>query len=82
MLPTYHRLIAAGASNVHMPYWDAITDIHEGFKTADGKPWEYMGHFAWIPMLNDDCRLDFDGAPVTYEGKEVTLLDWLSMQHK
>ncbi len=82
VLPTYHRLIAAGAGNVHMTYWDAITDIHEGFKTADGKPWEYMGHFAWIPMLNDDCRLDFDGSPVTYEGKEVTLLDWLSMQHK
>ena len=82
VLPTYHRLIAAGAPNVHLTYWDTILDIHEGFKNEKGEPWEYMGHFAWIPMLNDDCRVDFDGQPVTIDGEEVTLLTWLSKQHR
>ena len=82
VLPTYERLIAAGAKNVHFTFWDRIVDLHAGFKDEAGQPFEYMGHFAWIPMLNDDCRLDFDGKPVVYEGREVTLLDWLAGQKK
>lgn len=82
VVATYKRLIAAGAKNVHFTYWDKIEDIHEGFKGADGKPFEYIGHFAWIPMLNDDCRVDYDGQPVTWEGKEVSLLQWLAKQRK
>lgn len=80
--PTYKRLIAAGAKNVHFTFWDNIRDIHEGFTDPDGNPFEYIGHFAWIPLLNDDCRLDYDGKPVTVDGAEVTLLRWLSMQKK
>ena len=82
VVPTYKRLVAAGNQNVHFTYWDNIKDIHEGFKDADGNPFEYIGHFAWIPMLNDDCKLDYDGKPVTVDGKEVSLLEWLSMQKK
>ena len=41
-----------------------------------------MGHFAWIPVLNADGRLDLDGSPVCVDGREVTLLDWLALQHK
>ncbi|WP_322169303.1 prolyl oligopeptidase family serine peptidase [Acutalibacter caecimuris] len=78
--PTYHRLIKAGAQNVHFTFWDKIEDIHEGFTGENGQPFEYMGHFAWIPMLNDDCRLDYDGSPVTWDGQEVSLLTWLSRQ--
>ncbi len=80
VVPTYRRLIAAGAGNVHFTYWDNIQDIHEGFLDAQGRPFEYIGHFAWIPVLNDDCRLDYDGKPVIWEGEEVTLLQWLSKQ--
>lgn len=80
--PTYKRLIAAGAKNVHFTFWDNIRDIHEGFTDPQGNPFEYIGHFAWIPVLNDDCRLDYDGKPVTAGGAEVTLLQWLSMQKK
>ena len=80
--PTYKRLIAAGAKNVHFTFWDKIEDIHEGFKDAEGKPFEYIGHFAWIPMLNDDCRLDYDGKPVMSGGQEVSLLQWLSQQKR
>ncbi len=82
VLPTYKRLIAAGAKNVHFTFWDNIKDIHEGFTDADGNPFEYIGHFAWIPMLNDDCKLDYDGSPVTIDGEPVTLLQWLSKQKK
>lgn len=80
--PTYKRLIAAGAKNVHFTFWDNIRDIHEGFVDQEGKPFEYIGHFAWIPMLNDDCRLDYDGKPVAIDGREVTLLQWLAEQKK
>lgn len=82
VVPTYKRLIAAGAPDVHFTFWDSIRDIHEGFQDADGNPYEYIGHFAWIPMLNDDCRVDYDGKPVMRDGKEVTLLQWLACQRK
>lgn len=82
VVPTYQRLVAAGNQNVHFTFWDNIKDVHEGFKDADGNPFEYIGHFAWIPMLNDDCRLDYDGKPVVCDGKEVTLLQWLAKQKK
>ncbi|MBQ1312665.1 MAG: prolyl oligopeptidase family serine peptidase, partial [Blautia sp.] len=81
-IPTYQRLKAAGAGNVHFTCWDKIVDIHTGFKNEKGEPYEYMGHFSWIPMLNDDCRLDFDRKPVVVDNREVTLLQWLSLQRK
>lgn len=80
--PTYKRLMAAGAGNVHFTFWDNIKDIHEGFTDQEGRPFEYIGHFAWIPMLNDDCRLDYNGRPVTVDGREVTLLQWLARQKR
>lgn len=82
VVPTYKRLIAAGAPDVHFTFWDCVKDIHEGFKDAEGNPYEYFGHFTWIPMLNDDCKLDYDGKPVCKNGKEVTLLEWLAMQKR
>lgn len=82
VIPTYKRLTAAGAGNVHFTFWDSITDLHEGFKGPDGQPYEYIGHFAWIPVLNDDCRLDYDGRPVCVNGRQVSLLEWLSLQSK
>ncbi|MBP7348101.1 MAG: prolyl oligopeptidase family serine peptidase [Butyrivibrio sp.] len=94
VLATYLRLKAAGAENLHFSFWDHIADIHEGFCDENGKPYEYIGHFSWIPMLNDDC--DFDDAPEQEEGgrfpciresvtvnmKKVTLLDWLALQKR
>lgn len=82
VVPTYRRLLAAGAKNVHFTFWDSIKDIHEGFRDQEGNPFEYMGHFAWIPLLNNDCRLDYDGKPVTVDGKDVSLLEWLALQKK
>lgn len=82
VVPTYERLMAAGAKNVHFTFWDKICDIHDGFVDEKGEPYEYFGHAAWIPMLNDDCRVDYDGSPVVCDGKEVSLLEWLALQKR
>lgn len=78
VVPTYERLMKAGAKNVHFTFWDAIFDLHGEFKNEKGEPFEYFGHFAWIPMLNDDCKVDFDGKPVVVDDKEVTLIEWMA----
>ncbi|MBR0387608.1 MAG: prolyl oligopeptidase family serine peptidase [Clostridia bacterium] len=82
VVPTYRRLMAAGAKNCHFTFWDKIVDMHGLFRNEKGEPWEYMGHFSWIPMLNDDCKADYDGKPVVWEGREVTLMDWLAAQKR
>ena len=82
VLPTYRRLMAAGAKNCHFTFWDRIVDLHGTFRDEKGQPFEYLGHFAWIPVFNDDCRADFDGAPVLVGGKEAGLFEWLAAQKR
>ena len=82
VVPTYERLIAAGAKNVHFTFWDNITDLHQTYEEIGGKPHEYLGHFVWVPVLNDDCRLDYDGKPVYADGEPVSLFRWLGKQHR
>ncbi|MBQ9325491.1 MAG: prolyl oligopeptidase family serine peptidase [Clostridia bacterium] len=81
-VPTYRRLMAQGARNCHFTYWDRIIDLHGTFRNEKGEPFEYLGHFAWVPVFNDDCRLDFDGKPVRISGKDVSLMQWLAAQKK
>lgn len=81
-VPTYRRLVRAGAKNVHFTFFDNVVDRRGRFKDKDGKPYEYNGHFSWIHVLNDDCRHDFDGKPVVADGREVTLFEWLALQKK
>ena len=82
VVPTYERLMAAGAENCHFTFWDRLMDLHGLFKNEKGEPWEYMGHFAWIPVFNNDCRLDYDGKPVVTDGRETAILDWLAAQRR
>lgn len=81
-VPTYKRLIAAGAPNVHFSYYDRVLDQTGLFKKPDGTPHEYFGHGSWIYTLNNDCKLDFDGTPVLLNGKPTTIFEWLAAQHK
>lgn len=81
-VPTYERLIKAGAANVHFSLFDKVIDLHGLFTDEKGEPYTYNGHFSWVYALNDDCRLDYDGNPVLAKGKEVTLMEWLAMQHR
>lgn len=82
VIPTYQRLLAAGGENVHFTFWDRVEDSTGHYKAQDGSPFEYMGHWSWIPMLNNECRLDYDGKPITLNGKPVAILDWLAAQRK
>ena len=82
VVPTYQRLLAAGARNCHFTFWDEILDLYTGWDTPDGKPFKYFDHFAWIPMFNDACTTDYDGSPVTLDGRETTIFHWIAAQKK
>jgi len=82
VVPTYERLIKAGAKNVHLSLFDQVVDLHGLFTDELGEPFTYHGHFSWIYALNDDCRLDYNGEPVVIDGKDVTLMEWLALQCK
>lgn len=73
-IPLYERLQAAGADNVH------FTKYEEIFDPEYGNP--YGGHFAWIYSLENMCTTDYDGKPVTVDGSEVNLYQWVAAQSR
>jgi predicted esterase len=77
VLPVYRRLEAAGAGNVHLSFYDHVVDITGLFGGEDHR---YNGHWSWIYLHANKCRLDFDGKPVTLEGRPVTIMEWLAAQ--
>jgi predicted peptidase len=72
----YNRLVAAGAQNVHYSLFDKVVDT-TGLYFIPGttKPYGYIGHFAWIYALNNECTDSIDGST-------VTLFDWMAKQSK
>lgn len=82
VIPTYERLIKAGAPNVHFSFFDKVVDTSGIFKDAEGNPFEFFGHGSWIYMLKDECLFDYDGTSVKEDGSKVTLLQWLALQSK
>lgn len=82
--PTYKRLIAAGAPNVHYSYFDTVLDLSGQYVKGKGNnsPYEYNGHWSWIYVLNNEVSSDYNGKPVKVEGKAVTLMEWLAKQSK
>ena len=81
-IATYQRLQDMGAENVHFTFFDNVVDTTGLYQQANGKPYEYMGHFSWIYTLNNECLKDYDGAAVTLNGKEVSIWEWLAAQSK
>ena len=81
VVPTYERLAKVNP-NAHFTYWDKVLDHTGTQKNADGTPFEYIGYWSWIPMLNDECVLDYDGKPVITDGKETPILEWMAAQKK
>lgn len=71
----YDRLTGAGAENVHYSLFDDVHDTTGLYKGADGKPYQYMGHWSWIYTLNDECV-------ETIGGKETTIFQWLAQQSR
>jgi predicted esterase len=77
VLPVYRRLKAAGAADVHLSYYDHVVDITGFF---GGDDYRYNGHWSWVYLHANKCRLDFDGSPVTLGGRPVTIMEWLAAQ--
>ena len=69
-VPTYKRLIDAGAENVHHTYIN------------DRPPRKMVNHFCWVPGLANKITEDFDGKPVLLNGEPTTLFQWLAAQKK
>lgn len=81
-IPTYKRLIALGAKNVHFSYFDNVIDTTGMYKDVNGKSYEYNGHWSWIYTLKNESIKDFDGSNVKLNGKDTTIMEWLAYQSK
>ena len=77
VLPVYERLKAAGAPSVHLSYYDHVVDITGFF---GGEDYRYNGHWSWVYLHANQCRLDRDGSPVRLDGRPVSVMEWLSAQ--
>ncbi|SFT50904.1 Predicted peptidase [Selenomonas sp. GACV-9] len=73
-VPTVERLKKAGA-DVHFSFFDNVVVQTGLYKKADGTPYEYMGHWSWIYVYNDQCQ-------DTVDGKTVKLFQWMAQQHR
>ena len=68
-VPTYNRLKAAGATNVHTFTPANVEDTTGQFKDADGSPYDYNGHWSWVYFDNDETTCDECGK---------TAFDWIA----
>ncbi|MFS0637738.1 prolyl oligopeptidase family serine peptidase [Mesobacillus foraminis] len=73
VVPTYNRLIEAGAKDVHLSLFDKVIDTSGLYKKEDGTPYEYDGHWSWIYVYNNEVSK-------TIDGKLTTLMEWLADQ--
>lgn len=73
VVPTYNRLIAAGAKNAHLSLFDAVVDTTGLYNKEDGTPYEYAGHWSWIYVYNNQCKTNIDN-------KTITIMEWLADQ--
>jgi len=71
ILPTVSRIRKAGAKDVHESYFDSVLDTSGKYRKNDGTPYEYMGHWSWLYVLNNQCS---DGG--------VTIMQWLASNAK
>ncbi|WP_121661899.1 prolyl oligopeptidase family serine peptidase [Metabacillus litoralis] len=72
-VPTYNRLIEAGAKDVHLSLFENVIDTSGLYKNSDGTPYEYNGHWSWIYVYNNEVTN-------TLNGKTTTLMEWLAKQ--
>jgi predicted peptidase len=72
-LPTFDRLNDAGAENVHLTLFDDVRDTTGLYKNADGTPYEYNGHWSWIPVYNNEVE-------ATINGENITIMEWMAAQ--
>ena len=70
-VPTYKRLIDAGAENTHFTYIDDRPPLNP-----------MVNHGCWPIGLNNEHNYDFDGNPVMLDGRPVTRFEWLAAMKK
>nr|WP_246869553.1 hypothetical protein [Priestia megaterium] len=75
VVPTYNRLVQAGAKDVHLSLFDNVVDTSGLYKKADRTPYEYDGHWSWIYVYNNEVSK-------TIDGKTTTFMEWLADQSK
>jgi len=74
VVPTVERLRKIGA-DVHFTFFNDVHDTSGLYKKADGSPYEYMGHWSWIYVYNDEVQ-------EVINGRNVKLMDWLAQQRR
>lgn len=79
IVPVYERLKKAGAKNLHLTFYDHVTDL-SGF--YGGENYLFPAHWSWIYSHTNHARLDYDGKFVLHKGKPVTIMEWLAGQSK
>ena len=74
-IPTYYRLINAGAQNVNMTMFDHVrgTDDPEPAYSWGATEGCYMGHWVWIYAFNNQVTKRFDNAKVAEDYVNVTI---------
>jgi hypothetical protein len=72
-LPTYNRLVEAGAQDVQLTLFDDVHDTTGLYKNADGTPYQYSGHWSLIYVFNNEVKS-------TINGKTTTIMEWLATQ--
>ena len=84
-VPTYNRLVEAGAENIHFTFWTNVHDTSGRFTDDQGNPEVYFGHGSWRYMLDNECTLDCDyqeGVTTDEKGSGETIFEWISQQSK
>jgi len=79
VVPLYHKLIDAGAKNVHFSYYDHVIDLSGVY---GGEDYWFNGHWSWIYSHLNHANFDFDGNPVMVDRKSVSLMEWMARQNK
>ncbi|QIZ06298.1 prolyl oligopeptidase family serine peptidase [Priestia megaterium] len=72
-VPTYDRLIQAGAKNVQLSLFDDVHDTSGLYNNADGTPYQYAGHWSWIYVYNNEPAASING-------KTTTIMEWMAAQ--
>ncbi|WP_010519876.1 prolyl oligopeptidase family serine peptidase [Croceivirga radicis] len=71
VIPTFDRLIDAGAEDVHLSLYDHVVDLYGVYGAED---FHLNGHFSWVySHRNHPTKI--------IAGQELTVMEWLA-QHK
>jgi len=65
-IPSYYRLINAGAKNVHYT-------LFENVKGTDDPDAVYMGHYSWVYAFNDQVKKEFDNEKTLEDFENITI---------